>query len=355
MRKTPQSAIGRWCERAVYVGVGSMVPTTARAAAAVGDVGWAFIGGGLALSLFVFLAYLSGQRRIRQLTEDLTALRSAHAESVREAGEAADRAKSASRTAKESERRFRDFAECASDWFWETDAEHRFTFLSGTAVWRLVEKQSEVLGKRRWDFSGTDDAESEFWQRHRMDLDAHRPIENFCYTMATPDGDVRHLRVDGVPVFGKYGDFLGYRGTARDITAQVETLESLKASEERYRTLIEGSLQGILINLDFKPVFVNQAYSDIFGYDSPAEIMALNSQLDLVAPEERDRLAGYRDARLSGEGAPRTYTFVGLRKNGSRVRVRNRVTVVDWEGRKGILSTVMDVAEDDEVGEAAEP
>ena len=47
------------------------------------------------------------------------------------------------------DRRFQDFAEIASDWFWETDASHRFTFISGNRFNSIPETLSEILGRSR--------------------------------------------------------------------------------------------------------------------------------------------------------------------------------------------------------------
>lgn len=53
--------------------------------------------------------------------------------------------------------------------------------------------------------------------------------------------------------------------------------EALRKSEQRFRSLIEGSPQGILIHRRWKPLFINQAYADLLGYESPDEILALKS------------------------------------------------------------------------------
>lgn len=326
---------------AVLVPCGLVFPYDAHAAEVSVEMSWlaatvlALVGGGALFLIF----------RCHRLQKQIAAMRETEAAQVRETAQAAESARKAAAVIQESERRFRDFAECTGDWFWETDSEHRFTYLSNTAIGAMMEIDGGVLGACRWDFIPADEAASEKWQRHRMDMEAHRPIENFRYSLKVGNGHVYHLRVDGVPVFGEFGDFQGYRGAVRDVTETVEAQMSLLSSKESYQNLVEGSLQGILIHVDFRPVFANQAYADIFGYDSGSEILALSSQLDLIAPEDRKRLTDYKEARLVGDGAPRTYTFMGVRKDGSRILVENRVSVIEWEGEKAILTTVIDVSD----------
>ena len=72
--------------------------------------------------------------------------------------------------------------------------------------------------------------------------------------------------------------------------------------------------------------------ADILGYDSPDEILALNSIADFMAPHERDRLLGYKQVREIGEAAPKRYEFEALHRDGTTRILGNVVTSVDWSG-----------------------
>ena len=119
----------------------------------------------------------------------------------------------------------------------------------------------------------------------------------------------------------------------------------LKDSEDRFRNLIEGSIQGILIHRNWTPLFVNRAYAAILGYDSPEELMALGSVEKHLAPYERERRRRYMEARMRGEPAPTQYEFDAVRKHGTIVTLQNVVSVVKWDGEKAIQSTIIDVTE----------
>ncbi len=120
--------------------------------------------------------------------------------------------------------------------------------------------------------------------------------------------------------------------------------KALRESERRYRDLIEGSIQGVLIHADDKTVFANQAYADIFGYDSPDELLAQESAYAHIAPHEHERMMGFRNARLGGKDVS-AYEFEGVKKDGSRIWLENRGRAITWEGKPAIQRTIVDITE----------
>jgi PAS domain S-box-containing protein len=134
---------------------------------------------------------------------------------------------------RESEQRFRDYAETESDWFWATGPEHEFTYLS-EAIYRFDWEEGSSIGKRRWDFAADVESEPEKWREHRAVLDRHASFRDFVYTVRGSDGTPRFLSVSGKPIFDADGRFLGYRGVARDITKRRRAEEELRESERRY-------------------------------------------------------------------------------------------------------------------------
>jgi PAS domain S-box-containing protein len=120
---------------------------------------------------------------------------------------------------RESEQRFRDYAETASDWFWETGPDHRITQISENLHAGGI-PPSRVLGVARWEIATDLESEPEKWRLHRAMLDAHRPFRNFVYTV-TGTGSPAYVQASGKPFFDLSGNFLGYRGTGTDITAAI--------------------------------------------------------------------------------------------------------------------------------------
>jgi PAS domain S-box-containing protein len=141
---------------------------------------------------------------------------------------------------------------------------------------------------------------------------------------------------------------------AREQTARADaeaTAEALRASEEQYRALVEGSIQGVYIHVDRIVQFANAAAARIFGCASPAELVGLD-YLTLLAPHERARLESYRTRRLRGEPVPPQYEWQGVRRDGAPISIESVVSVVSWKGEPAVLVTLLDVTERHRAAEA---
>src|SRR6476619_3533692 len=121
---------------------------------------------------------------------------------------------------REAEQRFRDYAETASDWLWETGPDHRFLHISDH-ISTVGLDASAGLGQRRWDVASDVEDEPEKWRAHIAAHEAHRPFRGFVYRLTRPDGLPVYIETSGKPVFDRNGRFLGYRGIGSNITAEV--------------------------------------------------------------------------------------------------------------------------------------
>ncbi len=135
----------------------------------------------------------------------------------------------------------------------------------------------------------------------------------------------------------------GWVATHEDITEQKRADKALRESEKHFRNLIEGSIQGVFIARNWELLFANQALADIFGYADPGEILDLRDVDPLIAPEERQRIWDYNNARKKGRYAPEVYESRGLKKDGSEFWVEYRVRQVDWHGSSAMQCVVLDV------------
>ena len=126
--------------------------------------------------------------------------------------------KQAEEKLRESEERFRDYAETASDWLWETGPDHLVISIS-EHVDAVGIAPSRIPGVARWDIASDVESEPEKWRLHRQMLDTHQPFRDFVYSTLNESGSPVYVRASGKPVFGAKGNFLGYRGTGADITA----------------------------------------------------------------------------------------------------------------------------------------
>ena len=129
---------------------------------------------------------------------------------------------------RESEQRFRDYAETASDWLWETGPDHRFSRLSENAAAAGIEAMG-VIGQFRWDLASDLETEPEKWRQHRAMLDAHVPFRDLEYpTMDREEAPV-YVRISGKPFFDANGNFMGYRGVTTNVTAVIRAEQAEQA------------------------------------------------------------------------------------------------------------------------------
>jgi len=133
--------------------------------------------------------------------------------------------------------------------------------------------------------------------------------------------------------------------SGEDVTDRRRDEAALRESEERFRDLIEGSIQGILIHRDFRPLFANRAIAEILGYSGPEDILAMDSIAPLFRPRELARLRAYNEARQRGEPSPARYELEAVRRNGDSVILENSARRVTWQGEPAVQATFVDVTE----------
>jgi len=117
----------------------------------------------------------------------------------------------------------------SSDWYWEQDSSFRFKKVARSASANPLDGFSEslMIGLRRWEMPGAR-AVNTTWDQHRAQLEAWQPFRDFQYVVGPGSHGLLYLSSSGEPVFNAGGRPVGYRGTARDVTAH-------RVSEQRLR------------------------------------------------------------------------------------------------------------------------
>jgi PAS domain S-box-containing protein len=124
--------------------------------------------------------------------------------------------KRAEEALRESEAKFRDYAETTSDWFWEIGPDYKFTLLTENAFGSGPEAR---IGTMCWDHALDLETEPEKWRLVRATLDSRKPFRDFVYCSVGGNGSIMYVKASGKPVFDINGEFRGYRGTGTDVTA----------------------------------------------------------------------------------------------------------------------------------------
>jgi len=129
----------------------------------------------------------------------------------------------------------------------------------------------------------------------------------------------------------------------RPASRRADNLDRLHISEDQYRSLIEGSVLGMLVVQQGKLVYANQAALRVYGYPPDFDIRALGSVDAITHPEERERLNRYAVDRAAGRPAPVAYRARGLRRDGSTIWVEVQVSRILWAGAGAYLGILHDV------------
>jgi diguanylate cyclase (GGDEF)-like protein/PAS domain S-box-containing protein len=226
---------------------------------------------------------------------------------------------------RESEERFRSLTALSSDWYWEQDAEFRFTRASADQTSNVFGDPANVLGKTRWELPLT--PLNSTWGQHKESLQARRTYRDFEYSYVDAGGSLRYISASGYPVFDADRLFAGYRGVAKDITARKLAESELR----RFRAALDISADAIsLVDAEsMRIIDINDAALRNLGYERHELV---GQPVSIVFPDRspEDIRAAYDRLNRSDHGAE-LLQMRHRRKDGSvlPVEVTRRVLRTD--------------------------
>jgi PAS domain S-box-containing protein len=187
--------------------------------------------------------------------------------------------------------RYRDLAMSSSDWSWEMDDQFRFTFVSDRHFELTGVRSSKLLGHTRWELAV--DKEQEKWEQHQKLLESHKPFRDFVYqtNIADDTGENHFFKVSGIPVEDDDGQFIGYRGTGKDITEQMKAESAHRESQRMLATLM-NNLPGLAYrggnDEDWSLEFASSGTLNLTGYKAEDLIEGDKVTLaELIKEEDR--------------------------------------------------------------------
>ena len=224
----------------------------------------------------------------------------------------------------ESESRLRAFAESASDYFWEMDADLRFSYFSSRFTEVTGVPADDLLGKRREESGLETQIDPVVLKAHLADLVAHRPFRNFVHPRTKPDGSFVWLSVSGIPVFHGLGTFQGYRGTGQDITESVAASEALRRERNMFTGAMENTTDGFaLFDAEDRLVFCNSSFKKLNPDLAPNiwsgvtfEEMLRDNVAHGRINEARGREEAYIEERLASHRNPAGEGMLSSRQDG---------------------------------------
>ena len=174
------------------------------------------------------------------------------------------------------------------------------------------------------------------------------------YRLAQPDGKIRWVAAKGRCIFAPDGTPLRFPGVTFDITENKRAEESLRASEERFRTLFELSPVGVAMTdaATGRVLFANDEMSRITGYPPEQLIHMTSSQfthLDDVDINE-DLYTSVAEGKLRTGVIHKRY----VQRNGTPIWVRVTIRALQdpASDRTCILGVVENITESKRAEEA---
>lgn len=243
--------------------------------------------------------------------------------------------------------RERSVAEAASQWsmtfnaapdpIWLVDGEYRILRVNKAACLMVGLDEKELSGKPCYRLiHGTD--------RPPEACPHARTIRSRSMEESEQEVKGRYLLVSTAPIIGDSGEVLGVVHHAKDVIERKRMEDALRASEERYRLVVENAQDAILVFQDGLIKFVNPRAVELIGI--PEEELKKRSFFDFIYPDDRDVVLNWDRRVLEGQRhLPVSYRFRITPAEGGIRWVEARVIPVSWDGRPATLYFLMDVTE----------
>ncbi len=165
-----------------------------------------------------------------------------------------------------TQNRLDDLTKLTADWVWETDADLRLTLASQRIQEILGFHSRELAGAHIFKLGAFESAEIDPVTQLPMAVQRLTPFRNLRMKIIDRHGKHHILHLSGMPNFDRAGgQFTGYRGTATDITAQLEAQRQAELMERRLAHAIESISEGFsLFDGNGRLVMINQVFKNFY-------------------------------------------------------------------------------------------
>jgi PAS domain S-box-containing protein len=240
---------------------------------------------------------------------------------------------------RESEKKYRHIVDTANEGICVVDRDFRVTLFNRQAEIMFGYREEEMIGRSLDDLICEEDREDHSQKMHRRSIGISDQYER---RFRQKNGQPLWVIVSASPILNGKNRFSGSISLFANITRRKNVEEAVKESEERYRTAIEHSNDGVVMVRDDVFIYVNHRFVDMFGYNSADQIIG-QSQAMTIHPEAAELVATMNRKRQSGEDVPERYEFKGMRKDGATVHVEVSATKTQYRGETVTLAYLRDI------------
>ncbi len=171
-------------------------------------------------------------------------------------------------------------------------------------------------------------------------------ISDFEHATRRKDGSTLWASTSARAVRDDQGNLLFYEGVHVDITRRKQAENSLKESEERYRSLFENATEAIFVAQDGRIALLNPTTTSIFGYtaDEVNELI-LRPFVEFIHPEDQGLVIDRHVRRLKGEEFPGSFSFRIVHKDTSIRWVELNTVLIEWNEGPATLNFMSDITQ----------
>jgi len=219
----------------------------------------------------------------------------------------------------ESKEKYRTVADFTYDWEYWLGPDGRYIYISPSCERITRYKADEFLDDPHL-LTAIIHPQDRSYFRHHLDgvMTENCEVRRLDFRIITRSNEERWISHTCQSVSGSDGKWLGRRGTNRDITDQKRIEETLRKSEDKFRSLAENISDWIWeIDKEGKYIYSNPRSKDILGYESE-EIIG-KTPFDFMPPEEAERLGAAFEAAMNTPQVFSGIENINLDKNGNTV------------------------------------
>ncbi|MBN1691415.1 MAG: PAS domain S-box protein [Dehalococcoidia bacterium] len=260
-----------------------------------------------------------------------------------------DARRRAEESLRESEERYRTILEQTQEAYYEIDINGHFTFFNDALLTLMGYKREELLGMgyRKYVPAGYLPTTVETYQEVYR---TGKPCLLSKQARIRKDGSIIYVELSAFPIRNMQGEFTGFRGIARDITARLKVEEALRESEEKFRMLAENSADAIwTLDTKLNVTYISPSIIKILGV-TPEEISQYRIE-DSMTPASlqrvTDTLERYRSDIERGTEAIVQLEVEHRHRDGSPVWAEMSIKALyDDQGRhSGFIGTTRDISQ----------
>ena len=176
-------------------------------------------------------------------------------------------------------------------------------------------------------------------QNYRSELDVPVKIEGEVVAVLNVESEeADHFTPQDQTLLEIYADHVA------SAISRIRRDERLRKSEEKYRALMESSLDAVTVSVDNKIIYSNKRCLEILGYDNISELKGMRF-LDFIHPEDRGTAKEAYKRRSKGERGPINYTVRVRGKDCPYKYIESRTNGIEYEGREAIISIARDITD----------